>query len=112
MNHSYQVTRGSSRFPHDAYEDNFHGKSIKTVYSTSDRSVIDKEMCTFCRKPLGTDTKMVLDALQISCHATCFRCEVCEGALENLKAGDSIWIYKNTVHCEPCYSNVKASWIY
>ncbi|XP_060091214.1 sciellin [Heteronotia binoei] len=133
-NHSYQVTRGSSynassscshpkdtivytrtfensQFPHDAYEDTFHGKSIKTVYSTSDRTVIEKDMCTFCRKPLGTDTKMVLDALQISCHATCFRCEVCKGPLENLKAGDSIWIYKNTVHCEPCYSKVKASWI-
>ncbi|XP_054830276.1 sciellin isoform X2 [Eublepharis macularius] len=134
-NHSYQVTRGSSynassgcyhpketivytrtyensKFPCDAYEDNVHGKSIQTVYSTSDRAVIEKEMCTYCRKPLGTDTKMILDALQICCHATCFQCEVCKGPLENLKAGDSIWIHKNTVHCEPCYSKVKASWIY
>ncbi|XP_077200037.1 sciellin isoform X2 [Paroedura picta] len=134
-NLSYQVTRGSSynasssfshpkdiivytrtyetsKFSHDPYEDNFHGKAIKTVYSTSDRTVIEKDMCTFCRKPLGTDTKMVLDVLQISCHATCFQCEVCKGPLENLKAGDSIWIYRNTVHCEPCYSRVKASWIY
>ncbi|XP_062982101.1 sciellin isoform X2 [Elgaria multicarinata webbii] len=134
-NNSYQVTRGSSynsssshsspkdtivytrtyensRFPHDAYEDNISRKSIKTVYSTSDRAVIEKEMCTYCRKPLGTDTKMILDALQICCHATCFKCEVCKAALENLKAGDSIWLYKNTVHCTPCYSEVKASWVY
>ncbi|XP_033003812.1 sciellin isoform X4 [Lacerta agilis] len=111
MNHLYQDTRGS-RFPHDAYEDNIHGKSIKTVYSTSDRAVIEKEMCTYCRKPLGTDTKMILDALQICCHATCFKCEICKAPLENVKAGDSIWIYKNTVHCEPCYSTVKSSWAY
>uniref|UniRef100_A0ACB8FJD8 Uncharacterized protein n=1 Tax=Sphaerodactylus townsendi TaxID=933632 RepID=A0ACB8FJD8_9SAUR len=108
----YTRTYENSKFPHDSYEDIIHGKSIKTVYSTSDRTVIEKEMCTFCRKPLGTDTKMVLDALQICCHATCFKCEVCKGPLENLKAGDSIWIHKNTVHCEPCYSKVKASWIY
>ncbi|XP_034971134.2 sciellin isoform X4 [Zootoca vivipara] len=111
MNHLYQDTRGS-RFPHDAYEDNIPGKSIKTVYSTSDRAVIEKEMCTYCRKPLGTDTKMILDALQICCHATCFKCEICKAPLENVKAGDSIWIYKNTVHCEPCYSTVKSSWAY
>ncbi|XP_061486060.1 sciellin isoform X2 [Rhineura floridana] len=134
INHSYQVKRESScnassscsspkdtivytrtyenRFPHDAYEYNIPGKSIKTVYSTSDRAIIEKEMCTYCRKPLSTDTKMILDALQICCHATCFKCEVCKAPLENLKAGDSIWIYKNTVHCEPCYSEVRASWVY
>nr|XP_020639219.1 sciellin isoform X1 [Pogona vitticeps]XP_020639220.1 sciellin isoform X1 [Pogona vitticeps] len=102
----------NSQFPHDAYEDNIPGKSIKTVYSTSDRAIIEKEMCTYCRKPLGTDAKMILDNLQICCHATCFKCEVCHGPLENLKAGDSIWIYRNTVHCTPCYAKVKASWVY
>ncbi|XP_066477452.1 sciellin [Tiliqua scincoides] len=108
----YTRTYDNSSFPRDAYEDSVSGKSIKTVYSTSDRAVIDKEMCTYCRKPLGTDTKMILDTLQICCHATCFKCEVCKEPLENLKAGDSIWIYKNTVHCSPCYSDVKASWVY
>lgn len=39
------------------------------------RAIIDKEMCTYCRKPLGTDTKMILEALQICCHATCFKVE-------------------------------------
>ncbi|XP_060625450.2 sciellin isoform X5 [Anolis sagrei] len=100
------------RFPYDVNEDSISGKSIKTVYSTSDRAIIEKEMCTYCRKPLGLDTKMILDALQICCHASCFKCEACETPLENLKAGDSIWIYKNTVHCTPCYSKVKASWVY
>nr|XP_056718105.1 sciellin [Euleptes europaea] len=108
----YTRTYENSTFPRDPYEKIIHGKSIKTVYSTSDRAVIENEMCTYCRKALGIETKMILDALQICCHATCFKCEVCKGPLENLKAGDSIWIHKNTVHCEPCYSKVKASWIY
>lgn len=97
---------------HRAYEENITGNTIKTVYSTSDRSIIGKDICTYCRKPLGIDAKMILDALQICCHSTCFKCEVCKRPLEDLKAGDSIWIYRQTVHCEPCYSKVKEKWIY
>ncbi|KAK2500333.1 hypothetical protein MC885_020786, partial [Smutsia gigantea] len=70
------------------------------------RSVIERDMCTYCRKPLGTETKMILDELQICCHSTCFKCEICKQPLENLQAGDSIWIYRQTIHCEPCYSKV------
>ncbi|XP_032720085.1 sciellin isoform X5 [Lontra canadensis] len=95
----------------DGYQENISGKYIQTVYSTSDRSIIERDMCTYCRKPLGTKTKMILDELQICCHSTCFKCEICQQPLENLQAGDSIWIYRRTIHCEPCYSKVMAKWI-
>ncbi|NXU77990.1 SCEL protein, partial [Oreotrochilus melanogaster] len=104
--------RKTSKSSYGAYEDNITGNTIKTVYSTSDRSIIGKDICTYCRKPLGFDAKMILDALQICCHSTCFKCEVCKRPLEDLKAGDSIWIYRQTVHCEPCYSKIKEKWIY
>ncbi|NXO19816.1 SCEL protein, partial [Cisticola juncidis] len=111
-NYSSDSERKTSRSSLAAYEENITGNTIKTVYSTSDRSIIGKDICTYCRKPLGIDAKMILDALQIYCHSTCFKCEVCKRPLEDLKAGDSIWIYKQTVHCEPCYSKVKEKWIY
>ncbi|XP_057641802.1 sciellin isoform X1 [Chionomys nivalis] len=101
----------NSRSPKDGYQENISGKYIQTVYSTSDRSVIERDMCTYCRKPLGVETKMILDELQICCHSTCFKCEICKRPLENLQAGDSIWIYRQTIHCEPCYSKVMAKWI-
>ncbi|XP_048197165.1 sciellin isoform X2 [Perognathus longimembris pacificus] len=101
----------NSKSPKDGYQENISGKYIQTVYSTSDRSVIERDMCTYCRKPLGVETKMILDELQISCHSTCFKCEICKRPLENLQAGDSIWIYRQTIHCEPCYSKVIAKWI-
>lgn len=41
------------------------------------RSVIERDMCTYCRKPLGTETKMILDELQICCHSTCFKVRTC-----------------------------------
>ncbi|NWV54102.1 SCEL protein, partial [Daphoenositta chrysoptera] len=112
INYSSDSERKTSKTSHGAYEENITGNTIKTVYSTSDRSIIGKDICTYCRKPLGIDAKMILDALQIYCHSTCFKCEVCKRPLEDLKAGDSIWIYKQTVHCEPCYSKVKEKWIY
>ncbi|NWH36111.1 SCEL protein, partial [Chloropsis hardwickii] len=107
INYSSDSERKTSKSSLGAYEENITGNTIKTVYSTSDRSIIGKDICTYCRKPLGIDAKMILDALQIYCHSTCFKCEVCKRPLEDLKAGDSIWIYKQTVHCEPCYSKVK-----
>ncbi|KAM9610178.1 sciellin [Trichechus inunguis] len=100
----------NSKSPKDVYPD-ISGKYIQTVYSTSDKSVIERDMCTYCRKPLGTEAKMILEELQICCHSTCFKCEICKQPLENLKAGDSIWIYRQTIHCVPCYSKVMAKWI-
>ncbi|XP_066872849.1 sciellin [Kogia breviceps] len=101
----------NSKSPEDRYQESISGKYIQTVYSTSDRSVIEMDICTYCRKPLGTEAKMILDELQICCHSTCFKCEICKQPLENLQAGDSIWIYRQTIHCEPCYSQVVAKWI-
>lgn len=112
INYSSESERKNSKSSLGAYEEKLTGNTIKTVYSTSDQSIIGKDICTYCRKPLGIDAKMILDALQIYCHSTCFKCEVCKRPLEDLKAGDSIWIYKQTVHCEPCYSKVKEKWIY
>ncbi|XP_059935849.1 sciellin isoform X6 [Mesoplodon densirostris] len=101
----------NSKSPKDRYQESISGKYIQTVYSTSDRSVIEMDMCTYCRKPLGTEAKMILNELQICCHSTCFKCEICKQPLGNLQAGDSVWIYRQTIHCEPCYSQVVAKWI-
>ncbi|KAM4795977.1 sciellin [Rhinophrynus dorsalis] len=106
---SYEDNRKPSRY--STYDDNVTANSIKTVYSTSDRSVIEKDMCTYCRKPLGIDAKMILKDLSICCHATCFKCEKCSGDLGGLKAGDSMWIYKQTIHCESCYFATREKWI-
>eukprot|EP00079_Xenopus_tropicalis_P033377 XP_017947148.1 PREDICTED: sciellin isoform X7 [Xenopus tropicalis] len=109
----YKTSFEDNRDPavHRSYENNIAANSIKTVYSTSDRSVIEKDMCTYCRKPLGIDAKMILKDLSICCHASCFKCEVCKGDLGGLRAGDSMWIYKQCIHCEPCYFAAREKWI-
>ncbi|XP_057388542.1 sciellin isoform X15 [Balaenoptera acutorostrata] len=111
VNSNMSKSKNESKSPKDRYQEGISGKYIQTIYSTSDRSVIEMDMCTYCRKPLGTEAKMILNELQICCHSTCFKCEICKQPLENLQAGDSIWIYRQTIHCEHCYSQVVAKWI-
>ncbi|XP_067114016.1 sciellin isoform X1 [Osmerus mordax] len=90
--------------------DSFTSKSIKSVYSTPERAVLEKDLCSYCRKGMSSDPKMVLEDMNINCHATCFKCEVCSSTLGHLKAGDSMWIYRRTVHCEKCFGVTREKW--
>ncbi|XP_034043105.1 sciellin isoform X3 [Thalassophryne amazonica] len=84
--------------------------SIKSTYSTLDRPVLEKDLCTSCRKVFSGDAKMVLPDMKINCHAFCFKCGVCNNSLSHLKAGDTIWVYHHTVHCENCFEATRAKW--
>ncbi|XP_076841603.1 sciellin isoform X2 [Brachyhypopomus gauderio] len=96
--------------PEDYLSDTFTSKSVKTVYTTPERKVSEKDMCTYCHKPMLCETKMILEDMNIKCHASCFKCEVCKSPLEHLKAGDTMWIYQRTVHCENCYGATREKW--
>ena len=39
------------------------------------RMVMEKDLCTYCRKPFNTEAKMVLNDMKINCHASCFKVE-------------------------------------
>ncbi|KAL0964130.1 hypothetical protein UPYG_G00319420 [Umbra pygmaea] len=99
LDNSYQYTSVTS--PTD------YSKS--TNYKDS-RILLEKDLCSYCRKPMNSDPKMVLEDMKINCHTTCFKCEVCSSDLGHLKAGDSMWVYKNTIHCEPCFEVTRGKW--
>ncbi|KAG7238845.1 hypothetical protein INR49_030389 [Caranx melampygus] len=82
--------------------------TVKSVYT--ERLVHEKDLCTYCRKPFIGEAKMILDDMKINCHATCFKCEVCNCTLGHLKAGDSMWVYKRMVHCENCFEVTRDKW--
>lgn len=90
--------------------DPIYSKSSSLKYSSSERPVLEKDLCTSCRKPFIGDAKIVLDEMKINCHASCFKCEVCNGTLAHLKAGDSMWIYRRMVHCENCFEVTREKW--
>ncbi|XP_070832636.1 sciellin [Chaetodon trifascialis] len=84
--------------------------SIKSIYAAPERTVLEKDLCTSCRKPFTGDAKMVLDDMKINCHASCFKCQVCKSTLGHMRAGDSLWIYKHMVHCEKCFEVTRDKW--
>lgn len=81
--------------------------SLTTAFTSAEQRSKDKNLCSHCYKPINQGPKMILDELNINCHATCFKCQVCNSSLENLSAGDSFWVHHRTVHCEPCYDKIK-----
>ncbi|XP_052377843.1 sciellin isoform X2 [Oncorhynchus keta] len=109
--------KDSSRAEDDLF-DSLMSKPTKTVYSTPEshvmispsRTVLEKDLCSYCRKPMSSDPKMVLEDMKINCHTTCFKCEVCSSDLGHLKAGDSMWVYRRTVHCERCFEVTREKW--
>ncbi|XP_054871182.1 sciellin isoform X2 [Amphiprion ocellaris] len=102
--------RTSSRSDENLSDPIYSKSSTRNVYASSERIVHEKDLCTVCRKPFTGDAKMVLDDMKINCHASCFKCDVCNSTLGNLKAGDSMWIYKRMVHCENCFDTTREKW--
>ncbi|KAM6934139.1 sciellin [Xenentodon cancila] len=84
--------------------------SVKSVYASPERPVLEKDLCSSCHKPFTGDAKMVLEDMRIKCHAACFKCNVCDSTLGNLKAGDTMWIYNRMVHCENCFEITRGKW--
>lgn len=37
------------------------------------RKIIEKDFCTYCQKPMLSDVRMIVEDLNIHCHASCFK---------------------------------------
>ncbi|RXN20990.1 mucin-22-like isoform X1 [Labeo rohita] len=106
---TYSVS--STKRPIDYLSDTLSSQTITTVYTSPERVVSGKDICTVCHKNMYTDEKIVLDDMNINCHASCFRCGVCNASLGHLKAGDSLWVYRRSIHCESCFGVTKGKWM-
>ncbi|XP_042626453.1 mucin-2-like [Cyprinus carpio] len=60
--------------------------------------------CTYCGEMVGTDAKITIEHLNISCHPSCFKCGICSKPMGDLLY--NMFLHRGTVHCESCYSNV------
>ncbi|XP_023684767.2 sciellin-like [Paramormyrops kingsleyae] len=98
-----------ARSPVDCLADTLLPKSI-TSYSPFNRTIYEKNLCTHCHKPLSQEPRMVLDDEEISCHASCFKCDLCNGSLGHLKAGDNMWVHRHMVYCGHCFSITREQW--
>ncbi|XP_016374833.1 sciellin-like isoform X4 [Sinocyclocheilus rhinocerous] len=108
---SYSRTSYTESRPVDYMSDTLASKTTTTVYTSPERVVTGKDICTVCHKNMYTDEKMILDDMNINCHASCFKCGVCNASLGLLKAGDSLWVYRRAIHCESCFGVTKGKWL-
>ncbi|XP_026074287.1 mucin-22-like isoform X2 [Carassius auratus] len=108
---SYSRTSYTESRPVDYLSDTLTSKSTTTVYTSPERVVSGKDICTVCHKNMYTDEKIILDDMNINCHASCFKCGVCNASLGLLKAGDSLWVYRRAIHCESCFGVTKGKWL-
>ncbi|XP_016319204.1 sciellin-like isoform X6 [Sinocyclocheilus anshuiensis] len=108
---SYSRTSYTESRPVDYLSDTLASKTTTTVYTSPERVVSGKDICTVCHKNMYTDEKMILDDMNINCHASCFKCGVCNASLGLLKAGDSLWVYRRAIHCESCFGVTKGKWL-
>ncbi|MCJ8732541.1 hypothetical protein PDJAM_G00212670 [Pangasius djambal] len=108
---TYTTTTYTESRPEDL-SDIYRSRTVETVYTSPERKIIERDLCTYCQKPMLSDTKMILEDVDIKCHASCFRCDVCKSPLGHLKAGDSMWLYRRTVHCEACFGITKGKWLH
>ncbi|XP_053482855.1 sciellin isoform X1 [Ictalurus furcatus] len=106
---TYSTTTYTENRPED-YSDIYKSRTVETVYTSPERKIADRDLCTYCQKPMLSDTKMILEDVDIKCHASCFKCDVCKSPLGHLKAGDSMWVYRRNVHCEACFGITKGKW--
>ncbi|XP_048086559.1 zinc finger protein 185-like isoform X3 [Alosa alosa] len=60
--------------------------------------------CTYCGELVGSDAKITIEHLNISCHPTCFKCAICSSPMGDLLF--SMFLHNGMVHCETCYANV------
>ncbi|XP_032878849.1 sciellin isoform X6 [Amblyraja radiata] len=111
---SYQSSNYSLPKPRSSSSSLSDGKSpaqvitLTTAYTSAGQTTKDKNVCSQCYKPFNGDPKMILEDLNINCHASCLKCQICNRSLEDLSAGDNLWVHHHTVHCERCYDNAKA----
>ncbi|KAL4648863.1 zinc finger protein 185 isoform X5 [Arapaima gigas] len=79
--------------------------STSSNYSYSSPSSYSGSMsaCTYCGKMVGSENRITIEHLNISCHPACFKCGVCSKPMGDLL--HSMFLHRNTVHCENCYSN-------
>ncbi|XP_026135254.1 proteoglycan 4-like isoform X2 [Carassius auratus] len=80
--------------------------STTSNYNYSSPSYYTRELttCTYCGEMVGSDAKITIEHLNISCHPSCFKCGICSKPMGDLLY--NMFLHRGTVHCESCYSNV------
>ncbi|XP_048883746.1 zinc finger protein 185 isoform X15 [Brienomyrus brachyistius] len=87
----------------DLFSGDYISSSVSSYnYSSPTSSSSTSSACTYCGLPVGSEAKITIEHLNISCHPACFKCGVCGKSMGDLLY--SMFLHKGVVHCESCYA--------
>ncbi|XP_007888965.2 sciellin isoform X1 [Callorhinchus milii] len=91
---------------------NLQTRVITTAFSVAEKTSNDPNACSYCFKPISLSPRIIIDDMNLNTHASCFKCQICSQSLEDIQAGQSVWIHRQMIHCEPCYDQMRAKLTY
>ncbi|XP_042265611.1 LIM domain only protein 7-like isoform X4 [Thunnus maccoyii] len=79
------------------------------VDSYHGRMVSGRRTCCVCECALGSGAAMVIEALSLCFHLTCFQCVGCQRHLGGTETRVQVRIQNGKPYCEPCYFQLKST---
>ncbi|XP_044207862.1 LIM domain only protein 7-like isoform X5 [Thunnus albacares] len=79
------------------------------VDSYHGRMVSGRRTCCVCERALGSGAAMVIEALSLCFHLTCFQCVGCQQHLGGTETRVQVRIQNGKPYCEPCYFQLKST---
>ncbi|XP_067442687.1 LIM domain only protein 7-like isoform X3 [Thunnus thynnus] len=79
------------------------------VDSYHGRMVSGRRTCCVCERALGSGAAMVIEALSLCFHLTCFQCVGCQRHLGGTETRVQVRIQNGKPYCEPCYFQLKST---
>ncbi|KAM9765270.1 LIM domain only protein 7-like isoform 3-T4 [Menidia menidia] len=96
-NASSRYSTGSISSQRNAYTESSHHA----------RMVSGRRTCCVCERVLGSGAAMVIEALSLCFHLTCFQCVGCYRRLGRTEAGVQVRIRDRKPYCDYCYFQLK-----
>ncbi|XP_075307216.1 LIM domain only protein 7-like isoform X4 [Odontesthes bonariensis] len=105
-NASSRYSTGSLSFQRNAHTESSHHGSVNMCRP---RMISGRRTCCVCERVLGSGAAMVIEALSLCFHLTCFQCVSCHRHLGGTETGVQIRICDRKPYCDHCYIQLKSS---
>ncbi|XP_047220067.1 LIM domain only protein 7b isoform X3 [Girardinichthys multiradiatus] len=98
--YSTQSRNASSRYSTGSMSLQTHMNSESSHYA---RMVSGRRTCCVCERVLGSGAAMVIDALSLCFHLTCFQCVGCHRHLGGTETGVQVRVRNRRPYCDYCH---------
>ncbi|XP_007553989.1 LIM domain only protein 7-like isoform X1 [Poecilia formosa] len=102
--YDYQSRNASTRYSTGSIS---FQRNANTESSHHARMISGRRTCCMCERALGSGAAMVIDALSLCFHLTCFQCVGCHRHIGGTETGVQVRIRNRKPYCDYCYFQLK-----